>query len=305
MTRNSRFTRAAFAAVTGLSMLGCALLAQAQEYGTPFGPSSKDAVDRMIKLAALRDGDVVADLGSGNGQIIIAAALSNPKVRGWGVDIQEWLVKSATEEAAKQGVSDRAQFTQLNAFDVDLRDVNVINMWLFANLTRLLQPKILAEARPGTRVIVNGQLIGTESILGNWQPDLIDREGSSPIMLWVVPAKVEGSWTFDLALPGGTHSYDVIMQQQFQVADGFMRVGNRRERISEPKLSGEQLSFVFEMTISGVGRTRHEFSGRVRGDQITGTVKLALPEGKTAELPWVAYRTPASAYFRPTGLKFD
>ena len=284
--------------------LGPIRAALAQEYATPFGPSSQDAVNRMIRLAALKDGDVVADLGSGNGQIIIAAAKSNPKVRGWGVDLQEWLVKTATEEAAKQGVSDRAQFSQRNAFDVDLGQVNVINMWLFANLTRLLQPKILAEARPGTRVIVNGQLIGTDNILGLWHPDVIDREGSSPIMLWIVPARVAGYWTWDLPLNGTTQTYDVIMNQAFQNAEGFARVGNRRESLTDVKLRGEDLSFVFDMTLTGVGRTKHEFSGKVNGDTIKGSVKVAIPEGKPVELPWTARRVAKSGWFRPTGIDF-
>ncbi|MBY0437257.1 MAG: class I SAM-dependent methyltransferase [Burkholderiales bacterium] len=304
MEQQSRRSFIAGAAAAGLvaGAFGSIRAAHAQEYATPFGPSSQDAVNRMIKLAALKDGDVVADLGSGNGQIIIAAVKSNPKVRGWGVDLQEWLVKTATEEAAKQGVSDRAQFSQRNAFDVDLREASVINMWLFANLTRLLQPKILAEARPGTRVIVNGQLIGTENILGLWQPDQIDREGSSPIMLWIVPARVQGFWTWDLPLGGTTQTYDVIMNQAFQQAEGFARVGNRRESLTEVKLRGEDLSFVFDMTLTGVGRTKHEFSGKVNGDTIKGTVKVSMAESKPMELPWIARRVAKSGWFRPTGI---
>jgi precorrin-6B methylase 2 len=304
MEQQSRRSFIAGAAAAGLvaGAFGSIRAAHAQEYATPFGPSSPDAVSRMIKLAALKDGDVVADLGSGNGQIIIAAVKSNPKVRGWGVDLQEWLVKTATEEAAKQGVSDRAQFSQRNAFDVDLREASVINMWLFANLTRLLQPKILAEARPGTRVIVNGQLIGTENILGLWQPDQIDREGSSPIMLWIVPARVQGFWTWDLPLGGTTQTYDVIMNQAFQQAEGFARVGNRRESLTEVKLRGEDLSFVFDMTLTGVGRTKHEFSGKVNGDTIKGTVKVSTAEAKPMELPWIARRVAKSGWFRPTGI---
>ncbi len=306
MEQQSRRSFIAGAAAAGLAAgaFGSIRTARAQEYATPFGPSSQDAVNRMIRLAALKDGDVVADLGSGNGQIIIAAAKSNPKVRGWGVDLQEWLVKTATEEAAKQGVSDRAQFSQRNAFDVDLREVNVINMWLFANLTRLLQPKILAEARPGTRVIVNGQLIGTDNILGLWQPDQIDREGSSPIMLWIVPARVQGYWTWDLPLNGTAQTYDVIMNQAFQQAEGFARVGNRRESLTDVKLRGEELSFVFDMTLTGVGRTKHEFSGKVNGETIKGTVKVSMAEGKPAELPWTARRVSKSGWFRPTGIDF-
>jgi precorrin-6B methylase 2 len=306
MEQQSRRSFIAGAAAAGLvaGAFGSIRAVHAQEYATPFGPSSQDAVNRMIKLAALRDGDVVADLGSGNGQIIIAAAKSNPKVRGWGVDLQEWLVKTATEEAAKQGVSDRAQFSQRNAFDVDLREVNVINMWLFANLTRLLQPKILAEARPGTRVIVNGQLIGTENILGLWQPDQIDREGSSPIMLWIVPARVQGYWTWDLPFNGTSLTYDVIMNQAFQQAEGFARVGNRRESLTDVRLRGEDLSFVFDMTLTGIGRTKHEFSGKVNGESIKGVVKVSTAEAKPMELPWTARRVAKSGWFRPTGIDF-
>ena len=279
-----------------------AMRARAQEYGTPYGPSNADRVKRMIQLAELRDGNVVADLGSGNGQIIIAAALSNPKVRGWGVDLQEWLVKTATESAAKQGVSDRAQFFQRNAFDVDLREVDVINMWLFANLTRLLRTKILAEARPGTRVLVNGQLIGTENILGNWQPDLIDRESPNPILKWWVPAKVEGNWTWQLPLGGTPYTYDFVLQQQFQVVEGTGRVGNRRESLSDTRLRGTELSFVFDMTVTGFGRAKHEFIGQVSGDQIRGKVTVSPAEGKPFDLPWTATRTATSGWFRPTGL---
>ena len=291
---------------TGAAVLAAAALpatrAQAQEYGTPYGPSNADSVKRMIQLADLRDGNVVADLGSGNGQIIIAAALSNPKVRGWGVDLQEWLVKTAIESAAKQGVSDRAQFFQRNAFDVDLREVDVINMWLFANLTRLLRTKILAEARPGTRVLVNGQLIGTENILGNWQPDLVDRESPNPILKWWVPAKVEGNWTWQLPLGGTPYTYDFVLQQQFQVVEGTGRVGNRREAISDTRLRGTELSFVFDMTVTGFGRAKHEFVGQVAGDQIRGKVTVSPVDGKPFDLPWTATRTPTSGWFRPTGL---
>lgn len=274
----------------------------AQEYGTPFGPSNPESVKRMIELADLRDGHVVADLGSGNGQIVIAAALSNPRVRGWGVDLQEWLVKTAIESAAKQGVSDRAQFFQRNAFDVDLREVDVINMWLFANLTRLLRTKILAEARPGTRVLVNGQLIGTENILGNWQPDLVDRESPNPILKWWVPARVEGFWSWQLPLGGTSYAYDFVLQQQFQVVEGTGRIGNRRESISDTRLRGTELSFVFDMTITGFGRAKHEFVGQVAGDQIRGKVTVSPVDGKPFELPWTATRAATSGWFRPTGL---
>jgi hypothetical protein len=92
------------------------------------------------------------------------------------------------------------------------------------------------------------------------------------------------------------------MQQQFQVVEGSARVGNRRESFGETKLRGDELSFSFDVTLPEAGRTRHEFSGRVSGDQINGKVRLSMPEGRSMELPWLARRTTISAWFRPTGV---
>jgi hypothetical protein len=121
-------------------------------------------------------------------------------------------------------------------------------------------------------------------------------------MLWIVPARVAGFWTWDLPLNGTTQTYDVIMNQAFQNAEGFARVGNRRESLTDVKLRGEDLSFVFDMTLTGVGRTKHEFSGKVNGDTIKGSVKVSVAEAKTVELPWTARRVAKSGWFRPTGI---
>jgi hypothetical protein len=97
-------------------------------------------------------------------------------------------------------------------------------------------------------------------------------------------------------------SYDAILEQRFQMAEGVVRAGNRRGIFQNVRLRGEDLSFTLEMTIDGAGLTRHEFAGKVAGDQIRGTVRVALPDGKTVELPWQARRTTTTAYFRPTGI---
>src|SRR5207253_126073 len=125
----------------------------AQEVFSPFVGSQPDNVERMVRLAKLKAGDVVVDLGSGDGRIVFAAAKSNPKVRGWGVDLDARLVKDSNEAARKAGLANRVEFFQQNVFDADLSKVDVIFMWLFPELQRLLRTKILAEARPGTRVV--------------------------------------------------------------------------------------------------------------------------------------------------------
>jgi len=275
----------------------CVGVARAQERFSLFVPSAQPTVERLVKLARIQDTDVVVDLGSGDGRIVLTAARDNPKVRGWGVDINENLVRQSNEQAKKQGVSDRIQFFHRNVFDADIRDVTVINMWLFPELMRLLRPKILAEARPGTRVLTH--LFD----MGSWQADEWDKEAGSAVGLWIVPAKVEGYWSWQYTLNGIAFSHDAILEQRFQVAEGVTRAGNRRGLLQNVKLRGEDFSFSLEMTLDGVGLTRHDFAGKVNGDQIKGTVKIAMPDGKSVELPWIARRTVTTAYFRPTGVE--
>ncbi|HSF21414.1 MAG TPA: methyltransferase domain-containing protein, partial [Burkholderiales bacterium] len=157
--------------------------AQAQERFSPFVPSDQDNVERMLKLAQLRDDDVVVDLGSGDGRIVLTAARMNKKLRGWGVDVDEKLVLESNAAAREQGVADRVQFFHRNAFDADLRGATVISMWLWPEMQLLLRPVILAQARPGTRIITNLW------DLGSWKPDEEELEPQR-VALWVVPARV-------------------------------------------------------------------------------------------------------------------
>jgi len=268
----------------------------AQERFSLFVPSAQPTVERLVKLAKIQDNDVVIDLGSGDGRIVLTAARSNPKVRGWGVDINETLVRQSNEEAKKQGVADRIQFYHRDVFDADIREVTVINMWLFPELMRLLRPKILAEAKPGTRVLTH--LFD----MGSWQADEWDKESGSGVGLWIVPARVEGSWNWQLSFGGLKFTHDALLEQRFQMAEGVTRTGNRRGVFQNMRLRGEDLSFSLEMTLEGAGLTKHEFAGKVNGDQIKGTVKISTPDGKSFDLPWTARRTTTSAYFRPTGV---
>jgi len=140
--------------------------------------------------------------------------------------------------------------------------------------------------------------------MGAWQPDVIDRGASGsepPIMLWVVPARVEGAWTWELPAAGARHGYDLLVHQQFQRFEGFARAGIRRETLEDPVLRGDRISFGFTLTLPGQGATRHQFRGRVEGDHIRGTAVLTAAESRPVELPWHAQRGEPSRWFRPTG----
>jgi precorrin-6B methylase 2 len=278
------------------SLVLAAGASQAQERFSPYVPSDQENVERMLKLAQLRDDDVIVDLGSGDGRIVLTAARMNRKLRGWGVDIDKELVDYANAAARAQGVADRVQFFHRNAFDADLREATVIAMWLWPEFQRLLRPLILAQARPGTRVITNLW------DLGSWAPDEEDLEPQR-VAKWIVPARVEGYWEWDIVLDGRRLTYAAILEQRFQAVEGVARAGNRREVLHDVKLRGEDLSFTLTLTLDGIGFTRHEFRGRVRGDRIEGTVSLSpAPHERTFQVPWRATRAATSAYFEATGL---
>jgi len=271
---------------------------QAQNLFSPYVPSDIEEVRRMLTAANLRDGDVVYDLGSGDGRIVLEAARMNKTVRGRGIEIDEKLVQKSNQAAKAGGLDGRVQFLHQNAFDADLREATVITMWLFPELMRMLRPKILAEAKPGTRVVTRTW------DLGAWRPDETDVTGW-PVYMWVVPANAGGTWTWELPLAGSPRTYVALIDQCFQTAEGVARVGNRRGLLDELKVSGARISFTLQMRVDDIGSTRHEFDGRVNGNVIEGVVKVLQEKSKTpVELAWRATRSgeSAAAYFAPTGI---
>jgi len=269
----------------------------AQERFSLFVPTEQEDVPRMLKLAGLKDGDMVYDLGSGDGRIVFEATRLNPTARGRGIEIDEKLVNESRQLAINTGVAKRVQFLHQNAFDADLKEADIIAMWLWPELMRMLRPKILAEARPGTRVVTRIWDLGP-----TWKPDAIDTDGAQ-LFMWVVPAKVAGNWTWTLDFGKAKRTYSAVLEQQFQAVEGVVRTANRRGVFDSMKLSGNEISFSLMITLDGVGLSRHQFSGRVRGDVIEGTVNiLHEPHDTTLELPWRAQRTATSGYFAPTGI---
>lgn len=274
--------------------------ASAQERFSIFVGSAQENVDRMIRIAELKDDDVVVDLGSGDGRIVLTAARSNPKVRGWGVDIDEKLVRESNAEAKKLGMADRVQFFQRDVFDADIRDATVVTMWMWPEMQRMLRTKIFNEARPGTRVLTNIWGMGDA-----WPADRVDTVDNSSVFLWVVPARVHGYWTWELDYAGEKRKYDAVIEQNFQKAEGVVRNANRRGVLDKMVLRGANINFTLAMTLPNAGLTTHVFSGNAVSDkEITGTVRMQRivnDETIVQELPWRATRTTTSAYFLPTG----
>jgi SAM-dependent methyltransferase len=170
-----------------LALAACAALAETPApappaaLDVPFVPSPNDAVAAMLKLAGVTKADVVYDLGSGDGRIVIAAARRG--ARGVGIDIDPARVAEGERNARAAGVADRVRFVRQDLFDADIRDATVVTLYLLPRINLRLRPKLLADLKPGTRVVSYG------FDMGDWAPERSVEVGSSTVHLWVVPPR--------------------------------------------------------------------------------------------------------------------
>jgi hypothetical protein len=251
----------------------------------PYVPSPSSVVADMLTLAEVGPKDFVVDLGSGDGRIVLTAA----KVfgaRGFGVDINEKLVREANEAAKLQGVADRASFVVQDLFKTDIRKATVVTMYLLPNTVNLLKDKLLAELAPGTRILSH------DYPLAGWIPEIyrqfdlqdkveISGVTTTLIYLYVVPAKAEGAWT--ARLPAGISKDPVRLElkQQITRVAGSARIGGRDVLLEEARLRGER--FTFRLTVNG---EPYAFTGAVSGNAISGTVD----GGRLKAAAWSAAR---------------
>lgn len=250
-------------------------------------PTPQVVVDEMLRMAKMGPNDFLIDLGSGDGRFVITAA-KKYGARGFGVDLDQYLLRTARENAQKEGVADRARFVEQNLFETDLSQATVVSSYLLPEMNLKLRPKILA-LKPGTRVVAH------DYHMGSWYPDAqldipvpekkVGAAGMSYVYLWYVPAKVAGKWQGQL----NNANYELAFDQLFQIVEGTMRVGAEssvlRGRISQ----GNQISFTTQPKGSP-GNQRHEFSGTIKGDTIEGTVRVGEGAG-ARQMPFVAKLT--------------
>jgi ribosomal protein L11 methylase PrmA len=176
------WSRIVAAVVLGLSATGAAAQTAPRGVDVPYVPTPEPVVNAMLKLAQVKRGDVLYDLGSGDGRIVIAAA-KRYGVRGTGVDIDPERIREANANARKAGVSARVRFLNEDLFDIDFRDATVVTLYLLPRINLKLRPKLLAELRPGTRIVSHG------FDMGDWKPERVAEVGNSTIYLWTIPPR--------------------------------------------------------------------------------------------------------------------
>lgn len=250
------------------------LWAEQPELDVPYAETRSEVVAKMLELAGVGPRDHVIDLGTGDGRILIAAARDRG-ASGLGVDIDPVLVRAAERAAEEAGVADRISFGVQDLFVTPLHDATVLTMFLLPEVNLRLRPRILAQMRPGSRVVSHA------FDMGAWRPDAIGRAGGSRVYLWIVPARVAGRWR--LFLEGGGTT-ELVLSQDYQSISGALESGGKAKPINEGRLRGARIRFVAD---HGGGPLLYE--GIVRDDAIE-----PLNFDKQAELPraraWRAVR---------------
>jgi len=257
-------------AITSLLMLAMTLMASASAYaqaGTkPFEPqvgqAGKDVVwvptpqavvDKMLDMAKVTKDDFVMDLGSGDGRTVITAAKRG--ARAMGIEYNPDMVDLSKKNAEAAGVTARATFVKADLFETDFSKADVITMFLLPSINMKLRPKLL-DLKPGTRIASN------TFTMEDWQADETSTisEGCSSswctALFWIVPAKVEGTWS----TPNG----ELKLTQTFQMISGTL--GNQAV---QGRLRGAEITFT-------AGSTK--YAGTVDGN----TIKLTSPSAITA-----------------------
>lgn len=227
-------------------------------------PSPDPLVDKMLELGGVTERDVLMDLGSGDGRMVIAAA--GLGARAIGIEYDPEMVELSRSTAAAAGVGERATFVAADLFETDLSPATVITMFLLPELNMRLRPTLL-ELAPGTRIVSNTW------DMEDWAADateVIDPcPGFCTALLWIVPARVAGTWQ----LPDG----ELVLQQQFQMVSGTLRNASGTVPIEDARLRGAELTF----RAGGAS-----YTGRVRGDRVAGDA-----DDGTRRFGWHARRT--------------
>ena len=239
------------------AMIGCA---QGANYTPEVGQAGKDViwlptqhtlVDTMLDMAKVTSSDYVIDLGSGDGRIVITAAKRGATALG--IEYNPDMVEFARRSAVKEGVSERASFEKADIFEYDFSKATVITMFLLTDINLELRPTIL-DMKPGTRIVSN------TFDMADWEPDetvTLPESGLSSYNtahLWIVPAKVNGTWQLD--------NGQINFVQTFQYITGVMTIAGKDINLTG-KLDGDKISF-------NAGGS-DEYTGIVSGGTISGT----------------------------------
>src|SRR5262249_55121006 len=254
----------------------------------PYVPTPWVIVDAMLGLADIRADDVVYDLGSGDGRLVITAA-KRFGARGVGVELEPELVALANANAKKEGVADRVKFIQGDLFETDIREATVVTLYLLPRFVTRLVPRFRAELKPGTRIVSH------DYPLSPWKPDkdvsmdvpekeFISGTSWTRLYYYVVPARIRGAWELSLPKQLARAPLSLEVNQEAHMIGGLVSDGRSEDYLRDMQVLGEKVSFGLLYN----GRMM-SFEGKAADDAMSGDVVSKGVRG-----PWTANRAISS-----------
>lgn len=251
-------------------------------------PTPDELVQRMLRMAKVTPQDLVFDLGAGDGKIAIAAGKLG--ANSVGIEYNPDMAKLASCLVTAEGVGNKTRIIQGDIFKEDFSKATVITMYLLPELNLCVRHRILGM-KPGTRVTSH------QFTMGDWEADETSEFEYRTAYLWIVPARVDGTWVLRDASGASTA---VNLTQTFQKLTGDVVSGAPRQPLVGATLRGDQLRFAFNDD-KGVTRS---FTGTVRGNELVGTLKSGSVETKVTGAPQGALRAAAWAEMQPACGRF-
>lgn len=251
----------------------------------PYVPTPESVVEKMLDMAMVTGDDLVYDLGSGDGRIVITAAKERG-ARGVGIDLDPERIRESNENAREAQVTDKVQFFQQDLFSVDLGRATVVTLYLLPSVNLELRPKLFQELMPGTRVVSH------DFDMGEWGADQTAEVEGSMVYFWVMPANVTGTWEWAMPDQAGGGKCVLEMDQEYQHAAGTLHAGSSATPLRDVRISGEMVSFTVDQQVNGK-TVPMRYEGRVDGSTIEGGIRA--PDGSMADgMVWKASRNPAT-----------
>lgn len=248
----------------GVALLGASavpLIAHSQAFDVPFVPTPQVVVDEMLRLAGVTSKDIVYDLGSGDGRIVISAARKFGAT-AVGIELDDHLIYQSEESARQANVLDRVKFLQQDFFRTDFSQATVVTMYLLPGVMKRLRERMLG-LKPGTRLVAH------DFDFEDWRPD-----GKTTIrknvFLWIVPAQAGGRWQVRAGLPGSDFAFEMELRQKYQELDGFTRFEAQPGGLWEARLEADRIRFI---VVDGRDRDNEATlycEGRVAGSTMEG-----------------------------------
>ena len=247
----------------------------------PFLPTPNYVIAEILSKAGVGKDDILYDLGSGDGRIVIEAA-KQTGCRAVGVEIDADLVDDSRFNAVRAGVQDRVRFVVADLFKEDYSEATVVTLYMGQDVNIRLRPKLLRELKPGTRIA------SYSFDMGQWKPDQTTSFGREDAYFWVVPANASGKWAWTEGKGRSSVRWEMELKQVFQEFSGQISRNGRPYALRGGKLKGSEIQF----TLDGDAADRTSpllFTGRIRGNTIEG----AMINGASRQ-PWKATRNPAT-----------